>query len=231
MSKTPAHPRISSLCTAFLVAVSLLALIPQSAHAVQSPETVVVNPDPADWTPQILDGQVNAILQMGSKVVVGGTFTQVRRAGFLETFTRNYLFSFDMETGVIDPNFIPVLDASVEELTPGPDGTSVFVGGDFGSVNGQSYKKVVRLNLADGSIVTSFKANANRLVQDVVYRNGWLYVSGKFDQIKSVARSGLARLNPTDGGRRPEPRPRRSRTRSAARWVCRRSMSPPTARS
>ena len=185
--------------TAFSVAVALLTLIPQSAQAVQSSETVVVNPDPADWTPQILDGQVNAILQMGSKVVVGGTFTQVRRAGFLETFTRNYLFSFDMETGVIDPNFIPVLDASVEELTPGPDGTSVFVGGDFGSVNGLSYKKVVRLNLADGSVVTSFKANANRLVQDVVFRNGWLYVSGKFDQIKSVARSGVARLNPNTG--------------------------------
>ena len=200
MSKHHQFPRVASLVLSLFVAMSVLTIIPAGpAAAVQSPETVVVNPDPADWTPQILDGQVNAILQMGSKVVVGGTFTQVRRAGFLETFTRNYLFAFDMETGVIDPNFVPVLDASVEELAPGPDGTSVFVGGDFGTVNGQSYKKLVRLNLATGSIITSFKANANRLVQDVVLRNGWLYVSGKFDQIKSVARSGVARLNPTTG--------------------------------
>ena len=180
--------------------VSLVALIPSPAGAVQTPESVVVNPDPADWTPDIVDGQVNAILQMGSKVIVGGTFTQVRRHGFSAILTRNFLFAFDMDTGVIDPNFVPLLNAEVEEPHPGPDGTSVFVGGDFS--DGQrraSYKKIVRLRLSDGSIVTSFKANANALVQDVLLRNGWLYVSGKFTFIKSIARSGLARLDPITG--------------------------------
>jgi beta-propeller uncharacterized protein DUF5122 len=199
MTKLRAVPRMASILTALLVAVSILTLIPSPAGAVQTSESVVVNPDPADWTPQILDGAVNTILQMGTKVVVGGTFTQVRRAGFSQVFTRNFLFAFDMETGVIDPNFVPVLNAEVEQLATGPDGTSVFVGGDFSTVNGQSYKKLVRLNLSDGSIVTTFKANANRLVEDVLLRNGWLYVSGKFDQIKSTARSGLARLDPTTG--------------------------------
>ena len=86
-------------------------------------------PRPGRLDTNILDGQVNAILQMGTKVIVGGTFTQVRRAGFSVSFTRNYLFAFDMNTGVIDTNFVPMLNAEVEELTPGPDGTSVFVGG------------------------------------------------------------------------------------------------------
>jgi chitodextrinase len=194
-----ALPRMASLLIAVLVASSVLTLIPSPAGAVQAPQSFVVNPDPVDWTPNVLDGQVNAILQMGNKVVVGGTFTQVRRPGFSEILPRNFLFAFDMGTGVIDPNFVPVLDAAVEELAPGPDGTSVFVGGDFGTVNGLSYKKLVRLNLSNGSVVTSFKANANRLVQDIVMRNGWLYVSGKFDQIKSTARSGVARLNPATG--------------------------------
>ena len=199
MSKLPPVRRFASLFTALLVAISVLAFVPSPAGAVQTPESVVVNPDPADWTPNILDGQVNAILQMGSKVIVGGTFTQVRRAGFSQIFDRNFLFAFDMDTGVIDPNFVPVLNAEVEELTPGPDGTSVFVGGDFSTVNGLSYKKVVRLNLGDGSIVTSFKANTNGLVQDVLLRSGWLYVSGKFTLIKSTSRSGLARLDPVTG--------------------------------
>ncbi|MEO8423500.1 MAG: hypothetical protein ABI595_06250, partial [Actinomycetota bacterium] len=194
-----ALPRMASLLTALLVALSVLTFIPTPAGAVQTPQSVVVNPDPADWTPQILDGAVNAILQVGTKVVVGGTFTQVRRAGFSQIFTRNFLFAFDMNTGVIDPNFVPVLNAEVEQLAPGPDGTSVFAGGDFSTINGQSYKKIVRLNLADGSIVTSFKANTNGLVEDVVFRNGMLYVSGKFTQIKSTARSGLARLDPNTG--------------------------------
>lgn len=150
-----------TILTALVIAVPLAP----AAQAVQTSESVVVSADPADWTPNILDGQVNTILQMGSKVVVCGTFTQVRRAGFSQIFTRNYLFAFDMDTGVIDPNFVPALNAEVEQLAPGPDGTSIFAGGDFSTVNGQSYKKVVRLNLADGSIATSFKANTNGLVQ------------------------------------------------------------------
>jgi hypothetical protein len=184
-----------TILTALVIAVPLAP----AAQAVQTSESVVVSADPADWTPNILDGQVNTILQMGSKVVVGGTFTQVRRAGFSQIFTRNYLFAFDMDTGVIDPNFVPALNAEVEQLAPGPDGTSIFAGGDFSTVNGQSYKKVVRLNLADGSIATSFKANTNGLVQDLVLRDGWLYVSGKFTLIKSTARSGVARLNAITG--------------------------------
>ena len=82
MSKLPLVQRMTPLFAGLVMVVSLVALIPSPAAAVQTPESVVVNPDPADWTPDILDGQVNAILQMGSKVIVGGTFTQVRRHGF-----------------------------------------------------------------------------------------------------------------------------------------------------
>ena len=170
-----------------------------SAGAVQTVQTTLVNPDPVDWTPQIHDGQVNAILQVGTKVIVGGTFTQVRRANTSAFLSRNFLFAFDMNTGVIDPNFVPVLNRSVEAIALAPDGTSVFVGGDFSSVNGQSYKKLVRLQISDGSIVTAFKANTNGLVQDLVFRSGWLYVSGKFSTVKSTARSGLARLDANTG--------------------------------
>ena len=130
---------------------------------------------------------------------MGGTFTQVHRAGGSEILTRNFIFAFDMNTGLIDMNFVPVLDGEVEQIAPAPDGTSVFVGGSFSLVNGQSFKKIVRLRLSDGSIVTSFKANANNLVQDIVLRNNLLYVSGKFTLIKSTSRSGLARLDPNTG--------------------------------
>lgn len=182
-----------------LVLASVLVWPPARVSAVQAEHTVFVNPDPVEWTPQILDGQVDAIVQIGSKVVVGGTFTQVRRAGFSQVFTRNYLFAFDMGTGVIDQSFVPQLDRAVTSLAPGPDGASIFVGGQFSTVNGQSYRRLVRLRLADGQIVTSFRANANALVQDLEYRGGQLYVSGKFTSIRNTARSGLARLDPNTG--------------------------------
>lgn len=61
--------------TAAVLLVSAGFILP--AGAVQVTHPAVVSDNPAHWTPNILDGQVNAILQMGTKVIVGGTFTQV----------------------------------------------------------------------------------------------------------------------------------------------------------
>jgi hypothetical protein len=193
------HPRASALFTVLMVAVSLLVVTGSASSASDTPQSKIVSADPADWTPQIRDGQVNAIVQLGTKVVVGGTFSTVRRAGTSQDLTRNYLFAFDMNTGVIDPDFVPQLNSSVLALAPGPDGTSVFVGGLFNTVNGATYRNLVRLRLSDGQPVTGFKANTNARVQDLELNNGWLYVSGKFTQVKSQPRSGLARVNPNSG--------------------------------
>lgn len=105
-----------------IVVGALLSTLPPPARAVQSPQQVVVNANPADWTPDILDGQVNAILQVGTRIVVGGSFTQVRRHGFAQIFTRNNIFAFEMNTGIIDQNFIPQVPGTVEALALGPDG-------------------------------------------------------------------------------------------------------------
>jgi hypothetical protein len=193
------RPARSRPFAALLLSAALLLGVPSVSLASDTAHSKLVNADPADWTPQIQDGQVNAIVQMGSKVVVGGTFTTVRRAGTSQDLTRNYLFAFDMNTGVIDPNFVPQLNNVVLALAPGPDGSSVFIGGEFGTINGVTYRHLARLNLADGQPVSTFKANANSRVQDMEYNNGWLYVSGKFSTVKSVARAGLARVDPTTG--------------------------------
>jgi hypothetical protein len=188
-----------SLAAAIVAAaMSMTMLAASPAAAVQTPQDVLASANPVDWTPNILDGQVNAIIQIGSTVYVGGTFTQVRRANTSNTLTRNYLFAYDVNTGVISPTFIPQLDREVEGLEPGPDG-SIFVVGGFNAVNGEAYRKIVRLNTANGSVVPGFKANADGLAQDVKVRDGWLYVSGKFFTVKGEARSGLVRLDPGTG--------------------------------
>jgi hypothetical protein len=199
MSLRREFPRSRLWSAALVVSVALLLGVPTASMAAETPHSVLVNPDPADWTPQIQDGQVNAIVQLGTKVVVGGTFTTVRRAGTSQDLARNYLFAFDMHTGVIDPNFVPQLNNAVLALAPGPDGASVFVGGEFGTVNGVTYRNLVRLRLSDAQPLATFKANANSRVQDLELNHGWLYVSGKFTQIKSVARAGLARVDPGTG--------------------------------
>ena len=203
MRSLPRTIRPLVLGLALALGFSGLTALPAQAHGQVTAQGVVVTADPADWTPQIQDGQVNAIVQIGTKVVVGGTFTTVRKANTSLNLTRNFIFAFDMNTGNIDPNFVPQLDDAVLALAPGPDGASVYVGGEFGTVNGVTYRHLALLNLADGTPVASFKANADLRIQDIELNNGWLYVSGKFSQIGGLARSGLARLDPTTGAADP----------------------------
>lgn len=117
MRLRPARSR--PVAAALLLSAALLLGVPAASLASDTSHPALVNPNPADWTPQIQDGQVNAIVQMGTRVVVGGTFTTVRRAGTSQDLTRNYLFAFDMHTGVIDPGFVPQLNGNVLALAPG----------------------------------------------------------------------------------------------------------------
>ena len=47
----------------------------RSADAVQLPKATIVSDNPVDWTPHALNGEVHALIQIGNRVIVGGTFT------------------------------------------------------------------------------------------------------------------------------------------------------------
>src|SRR5207244_2120601 len=111
------------------LAMALLALAPASAQALYSPHAGVVSATPADNTPNVLDGMVRAIVPLGNRIIVGGTFSQVQEVG-KPALIRHGLFSFDPITGAVDPGFAPSLDVDptsgreVEAMAPSPDGRS-----------------------------------------------------------------------------------------------------------
>lgn len=183
-----------------LAALALVALLPARAGAVNTAQPVIVSADPADRTPHVLDGRVNAIVQVGNRIVAGGVFTQVRDHGTSLVIPRANLLSFDATTGVIDAAFAPALDGRVDALAAAPDGTSVFVGGAFNTVNGTTVRKLVKLDVATGQIVTAFRASPTGVVKDLVVRGTKLYVAGAFLKIRGVVRSGLAAVDVTNGG-------------------------------
>jgi len=165
----------------------------------------VVSANPADFTPQVMNGSVIAITQVGNKIIAAGTFTQVSPSGtFTNTaddVTRNRIFAFDATTGAIDPTFNPNLGGSVNSLDT--DGTFIYVGGSFGSVGGNSaIKRVVKLT-SDGAVVSAFNAVPNGTVNEVVVRGSQLYVGGGFTSVRSGAvtstRNRLAALDSTTG--------------------------------
>jgi len=173
------------------------AAIPAGAGTSQSH---VVSANPADWTPNILDGAVKSITSVGNKVIVGGTFTKVQAAGSSTTLSRPHIFAFDQGTGKIDPNFVPRVDGTVYALAPGANGT-VYAGGGFHNVNGSATRGLTRLYLSNGHRYGPFMGTTtgNGTVHTIAVGSSYLYVGGSFTSIKGVKRIGLARVGKNKG--------------------------------
>lgn len=175
----------------------------ESAPASAATAGRLVNADPADFTPQIQDGDVKSIVQIGDRIFLGGSFTQVKEVGAGKpVLTRTRVLAFDATTGKIDTSFAPTVDkGEVSVLLPAPDGRSVYAGGNFSNINGQRQFVLTRLDTATGQPITSFKPQLNAKVKDLRLAGGRLIVAGDFTTVGGVARTALAALNPETGAR------------------------------
>src|SRR2546423_12358738 len=98
-----------------VLALVLLALVPAAAQGLYSPHAGIVSANPADNTPNVLDGMVRAIVPLGNRVIVGGTFSEVQEVGAGKpVLSRHGLFAFDPVTGAVDAGFVPSLDVSTD---------------------------------------------------------------------------------------------------------------------
>ena len=192
--------RAVALATALLTALTVfggIGVAPvEASHLNQG---IVVSADPVDNTPYVMDGHVTAIVTVGDRVIVGGTFHTVRNVGVPVDLTRNYIFAYDPVTGQIDTNFVPQLDGEVETLAPAPDGTSVFVGGVFANVNGVSNFGLTKLSVGTGQRVSGFNATTAGRVRDIEVSGNTLYMGGDIWSVNGVPRARLAAVNATTG--------------------------------
>ncbi len=191
--------RIAAVVLGMIMPVALLATPASAVNADHGNR--VVSQSPAAFTPQVMNGSVNAITQVGNRIVAAGTFTTVRQTPTSADITRNGIFAFDAATGAIDTGFNPNLGGSANSLDT--DGSNVYVGGSFGSVGGNTaVRRVVKLT-ASGAVVPTFNAVPNSFVSEVVVRGSRLYVGGGFTSIRSgtvtTPRSALAALDTTSG--------------------------------
>jgi hypothetical protein len=182
---------------------SIPALASGPASAASGPSTAqaqVVSAVPATGTPQISDGIVRAIAQVGSTMVAGGSFTSTQDYAKTVTYTRNRVMAFNATTGAISTSFAPNLNGEVDALLPGPIAGTVYVGGMFTTYNGAAVPGLVLLNVSDGSRVTAFNPGAmTKGVTTVLQLGSRLIIGGKFTSVGGVARGGLASLDPTTG--------------------------------
>ena len=161
----------------------------------------IVGTDPANFTPHALNGTVYSMVQVGDYIVVGGTFTSVRSASNTTAITRNRVFAFNAETGVINKAFNPAPNGTVYKVQQAPGTNMVYVGGNFtNSAAGSSRKNLFRINVETGAVDTSFTpASTNGSIRDLEVVGSNLWVGGKFTHIGGRAQKGLGTINASNG--------------------------------
>lgn len=180
--------RLLGLAAASITLVTAAAAgIAPAASAVNAPLPSVVSQQPAANTPWVLDGQVNAIANIGNRVFVGGTFTQVKNVGNGNPQTINSLFAYDKTTGLIDQTWLPALDGTITAIKPSADNTSLYIGGTFHTVNGVTANYLAKINATTNTLVTAFTPGVNGWVNDLRVSNGKVYVAGFFDKLRNVS--------------------------------------------
>lgn len=179
---------VLALATALTMALAI-----EDAAATGVDHGDVVKGVPRTNTPEFLDDEVRGHLQVGNRIIVGGGYTQVRDDTF-GVVNQPYLAAYDIATGRLDMAFRPELNGAVYALADAGDGTIIAVG-KFNTVNGKSRKRVVKLNVVDGSVVTAFKANATATVNDVVVAGNRVYFGGGFAEVNGTPREKLAAVD------------------------------------
>jgi hypothetical protein len=150
----------------------------------------------ATWVPT--SGATFATASTDDRVYVGGSFSHVRNPATGQVVSRSRIFAIDRTTGALVAGFSPAVDGTVRTIAVSADGATVYIGGDFTSVDGFTRTRLAALTLT-GQVVASWSPAASRTVFEILTVGNFLYLAGKFPRIDGVARGGLARVFASSG--------------------------------
>ncbi|MGA7206286.1 MAG: PKD domain-containing protein, partial [Specibacter sp.] len=161
----------------------------------------------ADGLPTVqIDGVAWQQVVVGNTVYVAGNFQTARPAGSavgVNTVPRQNILAYNLTTGNLIPGFAPNLNAQANTITASPDGSRIYVGGQFTQVNGVNAYRIAALNPATGALITSFAPAVNATVKSIVATNTTVYAGGWFSGVGSAVRANFAAFNAADGSLLP----------------------------
>ncbi len=148
-----------------------------------------------NWTssnPQA--GRVDDVLRIGNKVFIAGNFTISANHGSSQV-TRTYLAAENATTGALLA-FNPKLDGRAYVLAASPNHKTLYVGGDFKTVNGTSRPHLASFDVATGALNGFIPAmGIDGSVKAISRTSTSLFIGGSFTHVGGVAHARLARLN------------------------------------
>jgi len=210
--RTTSRPRSRSLgiLTAAITAVGLvfggLAIAQPAAADTQPPDPTNPASPPtvsADVLPTTqIDGVAWAQVVVGNTVYVAGKFTTARPAGAAagtNTTPRSNLLAYDVTTGNLISSFNVPLNAQGLAIAASPDGSRIYVGGDFTTAGGGNYYRIVAISTATGQVISSFRPIMESQVRALAATNTAVYAGGTFSSTNGVSTPYLAKINASDG--------------------------------
>ncbi len=192
--------RTIAMVAALTIAGAMSAFVPGPVVATELAQSVVVSANPAGGTPNVQNGRVNSLAQVGDRIFAGGTFTTVRNttSNGGQTYTRNRVFALDADTFVVDTGFVANVDGDVEAVAASPDG-DVFIAGNFSNVNGQARRGFAKLDADTGALVPGFTTVANGRVRTMVVHGNTVYLGGNFTRLGGILRDRLGAVDALTG--------------------------------
>lgn len=167
--------------------------------------TALVPDAPRTNQPTITTGEIWDIEVVGNRVYVAGTFTSIRQPNNGTIINQPYLAAYNWSTGQVDTGFRPTFtNGAVDAVEASPDGTKLYISGNFGTVNGLSKKAIARINPTTGAPIDGFTANANGKVNELAVTNTTVYAGGRFSTINNVPRGALVAVDGVTGAVRTD---------------------------
>ncbi|PRY49342.1 PKD domain-containing protein [Geodermatophilus tzadiensis] len=194
-----------------LVAGVLALAVPTAARADSAPldpadpatpTTVTADPLP---TVQV-DGIVWSQVVVGNTVYAAGKFDNARPAGAApgtQLTPRGNLLAYDIRTGELVPSFAPSLNAQALVVAASPDGSRVYVGGDFTTADGQTRQRVAAYSTATGRLVAEFRPPVAGQVRAIAATDTTVYLGGDISAVGSAGRNRLAAVSAATGALLP----------------------------
>jgi len=181
---------------------------PSAAAATSPIATIDSSRVTADALPTVqIDGVAWDQVINGTTVYVGGQFANARPAGAAagtNLTPRSNLLAYNITTGALITSFAPSLNAQVKAMAVSPDGTRLYVVGQFTKADGGANRyRVAAYNTATGALISNFAPVLNTTVSAVVATNTTVYIGGNFSSSGNSFRTRLAAYNASTGALLP----------------------------